>query len=321
MILESSASCLKTHLPQGRYLVDSQFGNFTQALIKVNDMVSGSKFSILIILCVTVFFESLLTGPLSANEKGEQVTCEVTILEATPEVAKRLIAPWHVDAFVENGTELATTDIPEIKDNAASTSSSIHFDSTARSCPVKLSEYQRMLKILRNTKGCSVSAGPRVTTSGNEMVAGFAGTVRQYQVSAKQRRAKFGTVVSVPEYQVFEDGIIAEHQATVTNGHVALKSKVVINEITNVDSFTFDGPKKPISLYLVSTQTRELNIAANLEPDEVLLVSSEYDGSIVEPRLANWGPYQNSQPYFRPFISQLASPKPKALYYVISAVR
>ena len=308
------------------YLVDSLLGNITQSLFQVNDMVSGSNFSVRFILCATIFsvvVELLPGDSLFAKENGERIICEVTVLTATPEVAKRIVAPWHVDAFVENGTELLTTDTPEVKDNSISKTTATHHNAPTRSCHLKLAEYQRMLKILKSTKGCSVTVGPKITTTANVRAIGFAGTVHKYQVSTEHRKARFGTIVGVPEYEFIEDGIVAEHQAKVSpGGLIELNSRIVINTVTNLETFTYDGPAKQIALDLASTETRQVNITGSLNQDEVLIVASTSDGSLVEPRLANWGPIAKDVPY----VSQLfrnagVNSEPIALYYVISAVR
>lgn len=285
-------------------------------------MLSGLKLSARFVFGIAIFWVLVQTIPdsyLSAQTSRDRVVLEVTILRATPELAKTTFPAGHDLSLTNNGSEEITTDTPAIKDNAVTATTTVEHKEQVRPHSVSVQEYQRILNIIENANGCSVTAGPATTIFGDGTVTGFTGTAETYCVSAEERRAKFGTVVNVPVYQVVEDGIIVEHQAKVSaNQLVDLNSKIVINEIVNLETFTFAGVMKPITLHLPTIKTRLLNINATLGQDQVLIIPSKFVNNTVEQKS---GRFLSNVPYVSRLFKNGISRETCALYYVISIAR
>ena len=243
----------------------------------------------------------LANPPAFGQSSTPQVNVEVTILNVTTEAEDRILRLVGKDGFHQNVSERVTADERTIEGHApsktAKASEAVLYNAPTNSTQISYTRFQQILGIVNSSDNCTVAKSLKTTAPENQEAIKFEGTARPFYVSSETKPGKFGSLVDVPVYQVIEDGIIVKHIGDVTDKGIKLNSKIVINRLIDLNTFTFSGTSNPITIELPTCQTRQLVVNTEVETGTLLLIESNYESQNVETTGASNAAFASNIPY------------------------
>ena len=243
-----------------------------------------------------------LANPLACGQSNTpQVNVEVTVLNVTAEAEDRILNLVRRDGSQQHVSEIVTADVPmvegPVQSKTAVGSTKVLYDAPTNSTQISNSRFQQILGIVKTSDNCTVMTSLKTAAPENQEAVKFEGTARPYYVSSETRPGKFGSPVDVPIYQVIEDGIIVKHIGDVTENGIKLNSKIVLNSVLDLNTFTFTGSSTPITIELPTCETRQLDVDLELEKGKLLLVESNYLKNDRETNRTSGTPFASNVPY------------------------
>ena len=111
----------------------------------------------------------------------------------------------------------------------------------------------------------------------NEETVSFEGEQTSYQVGHQTTETMLGLPVREPVNEFIEDGLVMRCTTKINGASIGLKSSLIINEIVNVETFTYspDGDK-PFTVQFPRCLTRQIDIDTAISDKGVLLVESQH---------------------------------------------
>lgn len=208
-----------------------------------------------------------------------QVTVEIAVLKIIPKAEARIKKLIAEKGFVNLGSEEVTLDTCTVDVNtlnSSTTNPSVVFSGSTQAAFVSHQKIQQILGIVKATKGCEISSTLQTSAVENQFAAKLDGELRTYCVSYKPAKGKFGSTVDLPVHQVIEDGTVANNVAIITEHGIKLDSTITNNRLTSLNTFTYDGETKPLTVYLPTCLTRQIKISTELKNGQALLLKSDY---------------------------------------------